>query len=60
MADMAALDLAAGEELVCDTGVLAMMDETCTMEVQTVKGVKNMFFGGEGIFDTVITGPGKG
>lgn len=51
--------LAAGEQLVCDTGVLAMMDETCTMEVRVVKGVKNMFLGGEGIFDTVVTGPGK-
>ena len=51
--------LAQGEQLVCDTGVLAMMDETCTMEVRVVKGVKNVFLGGEGIFDTVITGPGK-
>ena len=36
-----------------------MMDATCTMDVQMVKGVKNMFLGGEGLFDTVITGPGK-
>ena len=35
------------------------MTETCTMDIQTVKGVKNMFFGGEGIFHTRITGPGK-
>ena len=27
--------------------------------VKVVKGVKNMLFGGEGLFDTVITGPGK-
>ncbi len=52
-------ELAPGEQLVCDTGVLAMMDETCTMEVQMVKGVKNMFLGREGFVDTVITGPGK-
>lgn len=52
-------DLAPGERIVCDTGALAMMDESCTMEVQVVKGFKNVFFGGEGIFDTVITGPGK-
>ena len=31
-------DLAAGEELTCDTGVLAMMDEACTMDVRMVKG----------------------
>ena len=52
-------DLAPGERLVCDTGVLAVMDETCSMDVQMVKGVKNMIFGGEGLFDTVVTGPGK-
>lgn len=52
-------DLMPGEQLVCDTGVLAIMDATCQMDIQMVKGVKNMFFGGEGLFDTVITGPGK-
>ena len=52
-------DLASGEELVCDTGVLAMMDETCTMDVRMVKGAKNLLLGGEGLVDTVITGPGK-
>ena len=31
---------------------------TCTMDVQTVKGVKNVLFGGEGLFNTVLTGPG--
>ena len=35
------------------------MDATCTMDVQTVKGVKNVLFGGEGLFNTVITGPGR-
>ena len=52
-------DLAPGEPLICDTGVLAIMDATCQMDVQMVKGVKNVLFGGEGLFDTVITGPGK-
>lgn len=52
-------NLASGEQLVCDTGVMAMMDETCTMSVQMVKGVKNVLLGGEGLVDTVITGPGK-
>ncbi len=51
--------LQSGEQLICDTGVLAIMDATCSMDVQMVKGAKNMFFGGEGLFDTVITGPGK-
>ncbi len=52
-------DLQPGEQIVCDTGVLAIMDATCQMDVQMVKGVKNMLLGGEGLFDTVITGPGK-
>ena len=51
--------LAPGEKLVCDTGVVALMDATCQMDVQMVKGVKNMLFGGEGLIDTVVTGPGK-
>lgn len=52
-------DLVPGEQLTCDTGVLAVMDATCQLDVQMVKGVKNMVFGGEGLFDTVVTGPGK-
>jgi len=52
-------DLAPGEPLICDTGVLAIMDATCQMDVQMVKGVKNVLFGGEGLLDTLITGPGK-
>ena len=52
-------DLQPGERLVCDTGVLALMDESVTMEVQTVKGLKNKLLGGEGFFDTVLIGPGK-
>lgn len=51
--------LAPGEKMIVDTGNLAYMDATCSVDIQTVKGVKNMLFGGEGIFHTVITGPGK-
>jgi len=47
------------ESMVLDTGYLAAMSETCTMEIQTVKGVKNVLFGGEGFFNTVVKGPGK-
>lgn len=52
-------DLAAGESVIVDTGYLAAMSETCTIDIQTVNGIKNMFFGGEGFFHTRITGPGK-
>ena len=51
-------DLAPGQQLIVDTGNLAMMDETCSIDIQSVKGVKNMLFGGEGMFNTVVTGPG--
>ncbi len=52
-------DLQPGERIVCATGYLAAMDETCSMEVITIKGVKNVLFGGESFFNTQITGPGK-
>lgn len=52
-------NLQPGQSIVVDTGYLAAMETTCSMEVATVPGVKNMLFGGEGIFNTVVTGPGK-
>ncbi len=52
-------ELAAGQQLVIDTGYLAMMDATCSMDVKTVGSVKNALFGGEGLFNTVVTGPGR-
>ena len=51
--------LGPGEAMVVDTGYLAAMDATCSMEIVTVDGVKNMLFGGEGLFNTVVRGPGK-
>ena len=51
-------DLAPGQQIVLDTGYLAAMDATCSIDVQTVPGLKNMLLGGEGIFHTVVTGPG--
>ena len=52
-------ELSAGQQIVVDTGYLAKMDSTCSMDIVTVPGIKNKFFGGEGFFNTVITGPGK-
>ena len=48
-----------GEQLVLSTGYLVSMAETCSIDIETVKGLKNIFLGGEGIFNTIITGPGK-
>ena len=52
-------ELQAGESMILGTGYLAAMSETCTMDVESVKGVKNVLFGGEGLFNTRVTGPGK-
>ena len=51
--------LADGQSMIVDTGNLAMADATCSIDIQTVKGVKNLLFGGEGLFNTVVTGPGS-
>lgn len=51
-------DLQPGQQIVVDTGYLAAMTASCQIDIQTVPGVKNMLFGGEGIFNTVVTGPG--
>jgi uncharacterized protein (TIGR00266 family) len=51
-------DLAQGETLLVDTGYLCACDATVSMDVEMVKGVGNAVFGGEGLFNTKITGPG--
>ena len=51
--------LAPGEKKVMETGHLVMMDDTCKMDIERISGVKNVLFGGEGLFNTVVTGPGK-
>lgn len=52
-------ELSAGQSLVVDTGYIAAMDASCSMDIVTVPGVKNALFGGEGLFNTVVTGPGR-
>ena len=52
-------DLKPGEKLLVDTGYVAGFEPSVQMDIQTVAGAKNMIFGGEGIFNTVLTGPGK-
>ena len=51
--------LQAGQQLLVDTGYVAMMDATVRMEIQRIKGVKNALLGGEGFFNTLLTGPGR-
>ena len=52
-------ELQAGQKIVVDTGNLAVCDESCDIDIETVKGAKNLLFGGEGVFHTVVTGPGR-
>lgn len=52
-------DLQPGQQIVVDTGHVAAMDASVKMEIKSVPGVKNALFGGEGLFNTVLSGPGK-
>ena len=52
-------ELEAGQRMIVDTGHLAMMDGTCSIDIEMIKGAKNIFLGGEGLFNTCISGPGK-
>jgi uncharacterized protein (TIGR00266 family) len=51
--------LGAGQSILLSTGYPAALTDTCTMDVQSVAGLKNKLFGGEGFFNTRVTGPGK-
>lgn len=52
-------ELASGQSMVIDTGYLAAMEASCSMEIKQVPGLKNKLFGGEGLFNTTVSGPGK-
>ena len=51
-------DIAAGDRKIIDTGYLAAMDGTCSIDIVRIKGMKNVLLGGEGFFNTVVNGPG--
>ena len=51
--------LAPGEQMVVDTGYVMGFELSVSMDIQQVKGLKNMVLSGEGLFNTVLTGPGK-
>ena len=53
------VDLAPGEQIKVETGHVALFEGTVTYDVESVKGFKNIFFGGQGLFLTTLTGPGK-
>ena len=57
--DVLETELAPGEQLLADTGNVAGFEAGVQMEIREVPGLKNKFFGGEGLFNTLLTGPGK-
>lgn len=57
--DVIERELAPGEILKVDTGNVVAFDSNVTYDIETVKGIKNIFLGGEGLFLTKLVGPGK-
>ena len=57
--DLVEYELAAGQQMIVDTGNVAGFEESVSIDTQMVKGAKNIFLGGEGMFNTVLTGPGR-
>jgi uncharacterized protein (TIGR00266 family) len=57
--DFVEFDLQSGQTIKVDTGCVVGWDGTVDYDIERVKGIKTMFFGGEGIFLTALTGPGK-
>ena len=51
--------LASGQQMVVDTGNVLGFDSSVSIDIQQVKGIKNKLLGGEGFFNTVLTGPGR-
>ncbi len=52
-------ELKAGQQMIIDTGYVAGFQDTVSIDIQQVKGMKNKLLGGEGFFNTVLTGPGR-
>lgn len=52
-------NLKPGQKMIVDTGYVLGFESTVHMAVSAVKGVKNVLFGGEGLFNTELTGPGR-
>jgi uncharacterized protein (TIGR00266 family) len=48
-----------GEELRVDTGCLVAFEESVDYDIQMIRGIKTMLFGGEGLFYAMLRGPGK-
>ncbi len=52
-------ELKPGEMLRVDTGCIVAFTSGVSYDIEFVKGVKNVIFGGEGLFFATLRGPGK-
>ena len=52
-------ELASGQQIIVDTGNVAGFEAGVSIDIRQVAGLKNKMLGGEGFFNTVLTGPGK-
>lgn len=52
-------NLKKGQSIRVDTGHIAMYEPTIDYSIERVRGVRNIFFGGEGLFLATLSGPGK-
>lgn len=57
--DLVEYELKDGQQLVVDTGNVAGFSSSVKIEIHQVPGLKNKLLGGEGLFNTILTGPGK-
>ena len=57
--ELVTYELKEGQQIVVDTGNILGFETSVKMDIQQVKGLKNKLLGGEGFFNTVLTGPGK-
>jgi len=57
--DFIEFNLAAGESIQVDTGCIVAFDESVDYDIQLAGGIKTAIFGGEGLFLTNMTGPGR-
>ena len=53
------IELQEGETIKVETGHVAIFEASVTYDIESVKGFSNIFFGGQGLFLTTLTGPGK-
>ena len=57
--DAISYDLAPGQVIKVDTGNVAAFESTVSYDIERIEGFKNILLGGEGLFLTKLTGPGK-